>query len=131
MNDSNQEKAKKFEEMDMFERAVAVANDVIARLDAHKLTARMYNGYVEPKDVIEITDESMDQCISSEDIEKLQNGCNVCALGALFISRVDLFNQITWSGIIHLSAPIQVYENQISADIMSQNRSKIFFQMKR
>jgi hypothetical protein len=77
------------------EGRVAIAQDVINRIYADSIKIKTDNGYVVGIEDMQFNkrDESV---ISKEDCNLITKSCSVCALGSMLISRIDLFNSVSW-----------------------------------
>lgn len=86
-------------------RRVAIARDVIAHLERNELTIEVQNGYVsltEPTDggsTNRISQEQHYGNITPKQCDVIRQTCTMCARGALLISRIDMFNSISWTDI--------------------------------
>jgi len=88
----------KWEEMSPKERRIALAKDVIKHLDSLEVLSG--NGYLTLEDDEDFfNSKNPDDQITREDCDQIRKNCAMCARGALFISRVDLFNSINWSSL--------------------------------
>ncbi len=78
---------KKFEEMDDAEKRVAIARDVIVHLNLVKPSQGTYCYRSRPKGI-----RGRDS--AQNYIDKISKDCDVCALGACFLSYIRLNNQV-------------------------------------
>jgi len=90
---------KSWEEMTRRERAVALAQDVLAQIANKKFELRAGRGYVEPCDEYLVPNDQWDQAITPDDVCDLQTNCTVCARGALLLSKIDKYNNIKWEDL--------------------------------
>ena len=96
---------KKWDDMTPAERRVALAKDVIKQIHAKKIEVRAGWGFVAPKydawgSFYDLpNDIEHEEVISKDDVNVMKKDCYVCAMGALFLSRVDKFNKITWGDL--------------------------------
>jgi len=75
----------------LVQKRLAIAHDVLAQLDQHKLT-------VEAGTFFDLRLSSIDLIKGGENLQKVlqeaqKPSCNVCALGALFVSMVGIHNE--------------------------------------
>ncbi len=85
--------AKRTEFKTKGEARVAIAKDVLKWMNTKKLHASSCNGYVTSGDGNLFNDEDVEK---NADVKKNLKGkkCEVCALGAVFLTTVDRFNKI-------------------------------------
>ncbi|RJQ30275.1 hypothetical protein C4565_00390 [Candidatus Parcubacteria bacterium] len=111
MNDLFKEKS--FDEMTREERKIAIAKDVIARMDMEKLNLKRgtyFDGIVKEK--IGYSDSL--QLV----VDKLEQGCTVCAIGAVFLSHVRLFNQVSGEVVSRYgSEAVQIFSHDLIASV--------------
>jgi hypothetical protein len=102
---------------------VEVAKDVIRSL--RLLTVR--NGvYFKPAGSLELVNSIVSSSTDSKRVaQKLKNGCEVCALGACFLSSVRLTNKWEFEGFEeHWTGPEQV--RAVEREVLEEKLHKIF-----
>jgi hypothetical protein len=86
------------------EKCVAVAQDVLERLDHLRVTTNQYLGESLPR-------------AGRQDAQKLlpqlEKDCKVCALGACFLSHIRLFNEVQMWGELDASQQRQLIASQL------------------
>jgi len=100
------------------ERRIRIAKDVLSRLKAGGFNVMDGNAYVashrDPAELVYPWLPSHDELQHSDPVvdqkatKGLRETCNVCALGAMFLARIERFNRIRWSQLAE--------EQTISAD---------------
>jgi hypothetical protein len=90
------------------ERAVMLAKDVLKQLKViGRISRGSYSSTLDSADRVELASILANDSMK-EDIHKLAKHCDVCALGACFISHIGLFNNVASSAVIRKS-----YDNSV------------------
>lgn len=77
------------------ERKVALAQDVLAKLDADLIVAEK-GAYLEG-------DLQVGKgVITPEDCQTIYGSCEMCAKGALLVSRIDKYNTVEWDDLVNV-----------------------------
>lgn len=77
------------------EKRIAICQDVIKQIRANNLKLECGSYVVSPKEKFSYSGKN----VSKEDCDTLRESCYVCALGSMLISRIDLYNKITWNDV--------------------------------
>jgi len=93
--------AQQWEDMTSAERRVALAEDVLASLEANEIALAAATGYITAKnqdweEKQYLKDYDPDKCISKQKCNSIKKNCTMCARGALMMARIDKYNSITW-----------------------------------
>ena len=108
---------KKLSENERAKARVAIAKDVIKRIQSGKIRS-MGNGYgyiefdTDLKHKVCKMEDDYEKCITPQDVKKIAKNCYVCAMGALILSKVGLFNQLTWRDLFNFDTR-EDYENAL------------------
>jgi hypothetical protein len=104
------------------ERRIAIAKDVIEHLDQMNIMSK--NAYMQ---VFEGDFVKNEGTITKEECSLLRDNCEVCARGALFISRIDLFNTVDWTDLdLEYYDPEEEEHDLLSSDITSEKLEGAF-----
>ena len=81
-----------FEKLSPSDKRVAIARDVLAQLDAGRITAKT-GVYIRSFDLVNLIDESAKD-VQLQSLLSAVEECNVCALGSMFICGVNIANNL-------------------------------------
>ena len=98
---------KSFSEMTQPEKAVAVAKDILKHLKSIRVKSE--NTYLEMKKPLSDRIDNDDN--AQRHIDAITKNCEVCAVGACFLSYVRVFNQVTVGDV--LKAGYSYMQNKI------------------
>jgi len=94
-------KQETWDQMTPNQRKVALCRDVIAQINAKKISLKRSFGYVRHKSgygAIVPANKAVG-AVTKAQCSTIKKNCSMCARGALLISRIGQFNKITWSDI--------------------------------
>jgi hypothetical protein len=86
-----------FEKLSPSDKRVAIARDVLAQLDAGRITAEA-GVYVRSFDLVNLIEESAKDAQLQNLLPEVEE-CNVCALGSMFICGVNIANKLPVKGL--------------------------------
>ncbi len=106
------------------ERRIAIAKDVIEQINLGKMCIRSSNGYLAgklPKSCINRDSETKISPLMARDIQK---SCKMCIRGALMISKIAQFNEVTMENLnfdldyisIHVESTADILEGAFSGE---------------
>lgn len=92
--------AKPWKEMSRAERKVVLCQDVLARLKQEKLSANE-GAYIDNlNEIAKLYGPSdLKGPVTKKDCLAIEKHCDVCARGALLLSKIRLFNSVNWEDI--------------------------------
>jgi hypothetical protein len=110
---------KTWEEMSRTERKVILCKDVLARIKQERLTVNWgfyINGIYRLPEIL--GREKFDEPVTPDDCLVIEKHCEVCARGALLLSRIRLFNSVEWEDLKSFGGIGIVQEH--TTDILSE-----------
>lgn len=128
-----QPKTVPFKDLGPAERRVMIAKDVIAGLRSKRLSAKQGEFVNDPSEKNFITEKTDEKNCMKKALKKIEK-CEVCALGACFVSLTERFNNITLGNVygselkelkLDFSGGCPVTLN-LSFDDISQSLQKFF-----
>lgn len=98
---------EEFAKLSKPEQRVAIAKDVIERLQSRTMKAASFNGYVvsDAERIEKIAGEGSSP-ITPDDTKNISRKCTVCALGGAMISAISLGNGVTWDQFYDIGGAI-------------------------
>lgn len=97
-NAKKDQQVQAFESLPQWKQRVAIAQDVIASINAGVLKTRP-QAYIAGKLPAKLAQKDVWKAVKPDEAEAVQRKCTACALGSMFLAKIKLGNQVHWGDL--------------------------------